>query len=83
MKNARTFRGRIFYTMDKRHPDFGCVKNPDEVQNYEDVYTFTTDWNGDTTKCKSYIKNDLRLVAGGGYNDWYIHNVRFEIVEVK
>ena len=29
--------------------------------------------------CVNYIKRDLKLVAGGGYNSDHIHNVTFEI----
>ena len=31
---------------------------------------------------ESYIKRDLRLVAGGGYNSDHIHNVTFDIERI-
>lgn len=76
----KTYRGKITYTIDKQHPDIQYVKDwrEDKVFTFEDVYTFTTE-DITTEQIKSYIKSDLKLVAGGGYDTEHIHNVKFEI----
>ena len=42
-----------------------------------DTYTFNSDYTEE--EAIIYIKHDLKLVAGGGYNTDHIHNVKFEI----
>jgi hypothetical protein len=70
----------IHYTVDSEHPDIQYIKNPLEIQSFTDVYRFDTDYLGDIDRydMENYAKNDLRLVAGGGYNTEHIHNVTFE-----
>lgn len=70
----------IYYTVDSEHPDIQYIKNPSEIQSFTDVYRFDTDYLGDIDRydMENYAKNDLRLVAGGGYNTEHIHNVTFE-----
>lgn len=73
------FCGKIKFTMDKEHPDVKCVEDwtEDRVLTFEDYYEFSMDYTKD--EIESYIKHDLMLVAGGGYNTDHIHNVTFEI----
>ena len=73
------FYGKISYTIDKGHPDIKCVEDwtEDKVFAFEDYYSFDTNYTKD--EVESYIKHDLMLVAGGGYNTDHIHNVNFEI----
>lgn len=75
----RRFHGKITFTMDKEHPDVKCVEDwtEDKVMKFADYYEFSTDYTKD--EIESYIKHDLMLVAGGGYNTEHIHNVTFEI----
>lgn len=75
----RRFHGKITFTMDKEHPDVKCVEDwtEDKVMKFADYYEFSTDYTKD--EIESYIKHDLMLVAGGGYNTDHIHNVTFEI----
>ena len=75
----RKYHGKIFYTMDKEHPDIKYVDNwtEDMEFSFEDVYSFDMDYTHD--EIVSYIKHDLSLVAGGGYNTDHIHNVMFNI----
>lgn len=70
----------IHYTVDSKHPDIQYIKNPSEIQSFTDVYRFDTDYLGDISHhdMENYAKNDLRLVAGGGYSTKHIHNVKFE-----
>lgn len=73
------FHGKIAFTMDKERPDVKCVEDwtEDKVLTFEDYYEFSMDYTKD--EIESYIKHDLMLVAGGGYNTYHIHNVTFEI----
>lgn len=75
----RRFYGKITFTMDKEHPDIKCVENwtEDKVFEFADYYEFSMDYTKD--EIESYIKQDLKLVAGGGYDTEHIHNVNFEI----
>lgn len=75
-------RGTIFYTIDKEHKDYQYYKNPDAVQKFSDVYTMDTNYFPDQYSREYYIKNDLALVAGGGYTTDHIHNVSFEFERV-
>lgn len=76
------YYGKIKCTIDKDHPDIKYVKDwtEDKVMEFSDEYTFDPDYTEDD--CVAYIKRDLKLVAGGGYNADHIHNVEFEIERV-
>ena len=54
---------------------------PDEIQTFSDTYSINTDYFYNTTEILDHIKNDLKLVAGGGYNTDHIHPVYFNIEE--
>lgn len=73
------FYGKIEYTMDDKHPDIGCVsdKSPEVLWSYEDIYNIDDIY--DDEDMVRYIKNDLALIAGGGYDTEHIHNVRYDI----
>ena len=73
------YHGKIIYTIDKAHPDIKYVAGytEKEVFTYEDIYTFNEDYSKNFVA--EYIKRDLMLVAGGGYNTDHIHNVKFEL----
>lgn len=72
---------RISYTIDKDHPDRKYIENWTENKefHYDDIYKFSDNYCGNPI---AYIKNDLRLVAGGGYNSEHIHNVKFKITKI-
>lgn len=74
----REFKASISFTTDKEHPDVHKEKD----YTFSDVYKINDDcfWGDDDII--SYIKNDLSLVAGGGYNTKHIHNVKFDIREI-
>lgn len=78
--------GKIYYTMDKDHPDIRCVKDwtEDKEYSFADTYVFDDELykDEDIENIIAYIKKDLRLVAGGGYNSDHIHNVSFGIHEI-
>lgn len=72
------YRGKISFTMDgiKYVED----QTADKIFTFVDVYAFDNDHTEESIV--TYIKRDLRLVAGGGYNAEHIHNVTFEIERV-
>lgn len=80
----KSIRATIYYTVDSEHPGIQYIKNPSEIQSFTDTYTFDTNYVGNVTRSEmeNYAKNDLRLVAGGGYNSKHIHNVSFEFKSV-
>ena len=74
------FSAKITYKVDGNHPDIQEL--PTEYWygkefTYEDKYTFNNDWTEE--EAILYMKNDLKLVAGGGYNANHIYDVEFEI----
>lgn len=75
------YHGKISFTIDKEHPDIKYVKDwtEDKVLTIEDVYVFSNKYGYTKDYIIAYIKNDLSLVAGGGYNTDHIHNIVFEI----
>ena len=74
--------GKISYTVDEGHPDIQYIKDWSEnkVLTFEDTYTFNNCYTFDDME--DYVKSDLSLVAGGGYNSEHIHNVKFEIARI-
>jgi len=80
------FKGKITCTIDANHPDRKYVSDwtPEMVLEFWDIYDFSPDfWDThNPEKMIGYIKTDLLLVAGGGYNWDHVHNVNFEIKEV-
>lgn len=76
------YYGKISYTMDKNHPDVNCVTDfsENDIYTYDDTYTFSDGYEEEVMA--DYIKRDLSLVAGGGYNAKHIHNVTFEIKRI-
>ncbi|WP_289760598.1 hypothetical protein [Lactobacillus taiwanensis] len=65
--------------MDSDHPDWKYLSNEQRtgVNEFSDTYTLDTDyWGDDVEGMKEYIRNDLALVAGGGYNTNHIHDVK-------
>lgn len=85
----RGFRATIYYTIDNGHPDRKYMNNKSTsiVRTYTDTYYFPVEekrsvwYKADREAMERYIKSDLRLVAGGGYDSKHIHNIKFDIVE--
>lgn len=78
------YYGKITYEIDENHPDVNYVDggwHKGKVFIYEDTYKFDERLYSpeDHEMFVNYIKKDLKLVAGGGYNTDHIHNVKFEI----
>lgn len=82
------YYGKITYEIDESHPNVNYVAGgwyKGKVLEYEDTYEFDERlYSPEHHKMfVNYIKKDLKLVAGGGYNIDHIHNVKFEIRKVK
>lgn len=72
----------ITYNMKKTHPDKPYVIGKwtsKRVFSHADIYTFDDELykKSDIDSMKEYIKRDLALVAGGGYNTDHITNVKY------
>ena len=77
-------KAKIYHTVKETHPDIQNMPEKDwkgREFTYEDVYTFDHNW--DLEKAIAFMKHDLELIAGGGYNTRHIDNIRFEFKEVK
>ena len=76
----------IYYTIDRNHPDRKYMENQSTkiVRTFTDTYLFdinnprSLQYGATMEQMTSYIKSDLRLVVGGGYDSKHIHNVKFE-----
>ena len=74
--------GKITYTMTENHPDWEySVKSIKYKYTFEDSYFFDSSMYGeeDVENIKAYIRNDLMLIAGGGYNTDHIIVEKIEI----
>ncbi len=73
------FKGKIRYTVDAEHPDIKYMEDwtENKVFLFSDTYIFDSSYTKEDAI--NYIKRDLKLIAGGGYNVDHIHNVTFEI----
>ncbi len=80
----KEYKAKISYTIKETHPDKDYVVggwSPDKVFDFEDKYFFNTN-DYSEEEIMAIIKDDLRLVAGGGYNWNHIDNIKFLIEEV-
>lgn len=77
-------KATIKYKMKENHPDLKYVKgwNRDKVFEFEDTYNIDPDsfWCEDSMN--SYIRHDMALVAGGGYDTEGIEIVKFNMERV-
>lgn len=74
------FKASITYKVKETHPDIKYIDNPKERLTFEDVYTFKENYNKNDVA--GYIKNDLSLIAGGGYDDKHIDILSFSIEKI-
>lgn len=76
------YKAKISFTVDEEHPDIGYMNDwsAEKVYTFEDTYQFNDEYSNDYMT--EYIKHDLMLIAGGGYNTKHIHNVKFNIKKV-
>lgn len=76
-------KGTIYYKVKPTHPDIteddiedGVL---DKTLEFTDFYTIDPDkfWCGD--HIDQYVKHDLALVAGGGYDTDHIYDVKYKL----
>lgn len=79
MNNEKSIKAKIIFTVDMQHPDIEYIKDPTKTFEYEDTYFDTSFQFDDLEQFESYVKSDLAIIAGGGYNSEHIHNVAYEI----
>lgn len=83
MNDSVKFEATIYYMVDSDHPDYKYIKEPEAKQQFSDIYKFDTFyWGDDFGGMKAYMKQDLALVAGGGYNCDHINNVKYKITRL-
>ena len=77
------YYAEITYTIDKNHPDIGCIADwtNDKIFKYDDEYYLDSEFYT-KSDAKEYIKRDLSIIAGGGYNSKHVHNKKFRIFEI-
>lgn len=77
-------KGAIFYKVKKNHPDLKYIPEDerDKTQVFEDTYYIDTDYFYGRDDIESYIKHDLKLVAGGGYDTNTIKDVKIKLAYV-
>ena len=77
---------KISYKVKPTHPDIQDMPEKywkDKVFTYEDISTFDEDWGWDYESAVARIKQDLKLIAGGGYNSDHIYDVEFTIKKAR
>lgn len=76
---TREYKAKITYCIHPNHPDFNCLDNwfIGRIYEFEDTYRINADYNKEDVI--EYIKRDLSLVAGGGYDTRGIYGETFYI----
>lgn len=72
----RTYHATIKWRCKANHPDTDDTKTR---FTYSDDYFIDDDYFEDENAIKSYIRHDLALVAGGGYDTDTITDVAYSI----
>jgi hypothetical protein len=74
------YEGTIVYMMKESHPDRKHVKDISKAFTYSDTFTFDREFPVEVIE--DYIKRELALVAGGGYDTDHIYNVSVTIKKI-
>lgn len=74
------YEGTIVYMIGPGHPDRKHVKDTSKVFTYSDTFTFDREFPVEVIE--DYIKRELALVAGGGYDTEHIYNVSITIKRI-
>lgn len=72
----KTYKAVIEWRCKENHPDTDDTKT---LFKYDDVYYIDDDYFYDDGHIISYIKHDMALVAGGGYDTDTIKDVKYTI----
>lgn len=76
------FKAAITFNVKEGHPDMKYIKDPAEKLQFSDTYTFNTFHYDNEQQMIAFMKEDLSLVAGGGYSTEHIKNVSFSIKKI-
>ena len=80
-------KATIYYRMAANHPDLEYVAEghfPDKIYTFSDIYKFTpSSMITEEAEKKAFIKNDLALVAGGGYRKDTIEVIGYEMQLIR
>lgn len=83
----KRIKATIIYTVDSGHVDFKCGLEENHVYVFTDTYTFSPEWYDlkDVKGLESHCKQDLLLVAAGGYDyeGKHVHNVAYKFEELN
>ena len=74
------YEGTIVYMIGPGHPDRKHVKDTSKSFTYSDIFTFDREFPVEVIE--DYIKRELALVAGGGYDTDHIYNVNVTIKKI-
>lgn len=81
-----TIKAKLTYTIKPTHPDFQYLTEswlPEKRFTDEDTWHINPDCFYEEEDIEDYIKENMLLTAGGGY-DWNgIDNIEFEMKEVN
>jgi len=85
----KKIKATISYTVDQGHADFDCGLKENHIYTYSDTYNFnnyeSNQWDSeDLETFKAGCKQDLLLVAAGGYDykGEHVHDVTYKIEEI-
>lgn len=79
-------KAKIIYKIDGNHPD---IDDLPEKYWYDKTFTYESTYHMDPDRYYGFdhmietIKENLLLIAGGGYNWKHIYDVKFEIEVVS
>lgn len=74
----KEIKASIFFKITEDHKDRKYVDDISKELKFTDTYYDRNNYYDDYEQFKEYIKRDLMLVAGGGYNTENIYDLRFE-----
>jgi len=75
------YEGTIVYMIAPGHPDRKYVKDIGKALTYSDTFTFNQEFPREVIE--GYIRRELALVAGGGYDTDHIYNVNMTIKKIN
>lgn len=79
----KSFNASITCRIASTHPDIKYIQNPNEPLTFKDHYILDSDYFEGIDDMIAYMKQDLSLVAGGGYNTDHIYDVSFTIEQTN
>ena len=78
---TQEYKAKIKFKMLPTHPDYESIpiNKRDGFLEVEESYMIDPLWFDGVDHIYNFIESDLRLIAGGGYNDYCIYCVSFDI----